>query len=193
MPFLRRPPEGEDIHVLQEEVPFLGKEQVESGEIDLAVVHLGGGKVGVQRKDTRERRGEVVEDIEGRFHAGIGSVRLEVPGAGRHDRRHDVEPPALLQPREPGDGAGGAGVDLPVEGHPGDLFLVALDASLDRESQSGLFGSKFNVLKGIAISVAQPSESMLDAACQMPSQSRLTRVAVSNTASVRTPLAFTWN
>ena len=40
----------------------------------------------------------------------------------------------MLQARETGDGSGDAGVDLPVVGYPGDILLIALDASLYGEA-----------------------------------------------------------
>ena len=134
MPFLRRAAKSENIDVLKEEVPLLWKEQVEAGEIDLAIIDFGGRKVGVQREDAGERRRNVVEDIEGRFEARVVDVRLVVPGPRCHDRRHDIEPAALLQSRQPGNRSGGGGTDLPVVGHPGDVLLVARDASLEGEA-----------------------------------------------------------
>ena len=41
-------PELKDVGVAQKEVPFLREEEVETGELHLAVVHLGGREIGVQ-------------------------------------------------------------------------------------------------------------------------------------------------
>ena len=57
--------------------------------------------------------------------------------------------------------------------------------------QSGLSGSKFSVLNGMANSATQPASSIRVSACQMPSQSAFTSVGVSNTASSRLPFGFT--
>jgi len=47
---LIEPAELKDIHVLQKEVAALGKKQAETREVDLAIVHLCRGKVGVDRE-----------------------------------------------------------------------------------------------------------------------------------------------
>ena len=59
--------------------------------------------------------------------------------------------------------------------------------------QSGLFGLKFSVLKGMTISAVQPCSSITASACQIPSQSSFTFVARSNNPSRRTPFGLSWN
>ena len=53
-----------DAGVLQEEGPFLGKEQVEAGEVDLLFVHFHLSEVGIKRRIQRKRRRQAVFHIQ---------------------------------------------------------------------------------------------------------------------------------
>jgi hypothetical protein len=69
--------ELEDARVLQEEVALLGEEQREARQVDLALIDLGLGEVGVHG----ERRGEPVVSVE-RVEARL-AVRSSSPSSPR--------------------------------------------------------------------------------------------------------------
>ncbi len=74
-------PHGEEAGVLEEERPLLRKEQVEAVEVDLLLVHLHLGEVGVVGRIERQARRDAVLEVraEVRVRAGgLISVRYHV-------------------------------------------------------------------------------------------------------------------
>ena len=63
----RQPVHREIRRVLQEELPLFREEQREARQVDLRVVDLGFGEVGVQRQAQREPGREFVEQVEARL------------------------------------------------------------------------------------------------------------------------------
>ena len=91
----------------EEEVPFLGEEQAEAGEVDLLLVRLHLGEVGLPGQVEGQRGGKSVLEVE----AGVegvftGQVRGEIPpraaqqvGDDRH-RRPAAKPAQALEHRQ---------------------------------------------------------------------------------------------
>ena len=135
--------ESEERRVLREERALLRKEKREAAEVDLTLVDLGVGEVGVDRERGGERRRDVPDEIE----AGI---KLEALFAGRrigvaHEARvrFHIEAATLTQAgdaaefanigqRERALGAGKTG--------PAHRLLFAADGASDVEAPRGVGG-----------------------------------------------------
>ena len=93
--------------VLQEEVALLGEEEREARQVDLLLVHLDLGEVGVQREVQVEARRHAVFDVEAVL-VEPGPVQASgygvLPAAGQHVRRQ----PQIQAPVDPADAAQGA-------------------------------------------------------------------------------------
>ena len=108
--------EGEDIGILQEEIPFFGKEQGEATQIDLPVIHFGGGEIRIKGQCARQGRRELVAYIQRRLQHQIGVIQDEILSASHRERRDDIEPHALLQSFESMQHACRPGIELAVIG-----------------------------------------------------------------------------
>ena len=85
IPFLSKITEGENVDVLEKEIPFLREKSRKSAQIDLPIIDFRRRKISVERQDARERGREVVEDIQRR-------IRLTC----RFPTLHNLELPATL-------------------------------------------------------------------------------------------------
>src|SRR4030095_8185236 len=79
-PILRETTALEDTRVLEEKRPLLGKKEREAREVDLAIVDLGGGEIGIERERGSRRVGELVEYVERRLPLGALRVRRAPAG-----------------------------------------------------------------------------------------------------------------
>ena len=141
--------ELEDVGVLQEEVALLGEEQPEPGEVDLPVVDLGRGEVGVDRKRCIEQRRDLVEDIERGLPIEPRSApSIEVVVFDDAQRRHDIQPAALLQAFETRDRARDARVELAVARDPAQGLVIALNRALEVHSPGVVGGIERQRLEG---------------------------------------------
>ena len=122
---------GEVAGVLEEEGPLLGEEEVEPGEVDLLVVHLHLGEVGVVGEVHVEARG----DADLGVHAEIG-VRLHldfggVVAAGRSERvGRDLEVPGAAEFQPVQFARRGEPVEVVDPRHRRPVVLLALAADV---------------------------------------------------------------
>ena len=129
----------------QEELALLGKEQGKAGEVDLPIVGLRLGKVGVHGQDGGEVGRDVLGDVQAGFPLAVvlffapGGVGPELPAF------------ALLQSLEAGEqaclGEVGDPHVLPRRG-PAVLLLLPLDLSLDVQAPGGLSRLEAEGLEG---------------------------------------------
>ena len=87
---LTRVADREEAGVLEEERPLLGEEQIEAIEIDLLVVDLDLGEVGVDRAVERQARRDVVLDVAAGVVVVLGVDRLDagLRGVAEHVGNH---------------------------------------------------------------------------------------------------------
>ena len=86
----------EDAGILQEERPFLGKEDGETREIDLPCIHFRLAEVGVRGDGQLETRGDVVEHVQSRLSGDRVAAGVRTRPEPR-DERADIEAGALRQ------------------------------------------------------------------------------------------------
>src|SRR5690606_21956245 len=124
--------ELEDVGVAGEEVPALREEQIETGQVDLAVVHLGGGKIRVDGERRIELWRHLVEEVELRLHRLLAvPLCAEAPLLPHHEVGDHVEADTLPHSDHAGGGTGNARIHLTIAGDPGDGFIIAADGAAE--------------------------------------------------------------
>ena len=90
--------EVEDAGVLEKELPLLGKEEREAGEVDAQVVHLDLGEVGVVGEVERERSSHAPLEVEAGVGVGRRSAAARAASAGPTAAGPSAEPRAPSDP-----------------------------------------------------------------------------------------------
>ena len=70
-------PKLEDAGVFQEELPFLGKKETESSQVDLLIVGFHLGKIGVQRQIQRQLGTDSIFDVKAHLGFEIDVISFQ--------------------------------------------------------------------------------------------------------------------
>ena len=160
--------EFEDVGVLEKERPLLREEQVESRQVHLPGVDLGGGEVGIQCQRGIQRGSDLVEQIQRGPRSGriardaarilardcarnfvrvfVGAV--EVPAPIQGNRGHDIQPEPLFQAGKAGGDADDARIVGAITGNPGDFLPLSAHRTGEVDSPRVVVRIEGNRLQG---------------------------------------------
>src|SRR5690606_37381987 len=108
--------------------------QVEAAEIDLAVVHLGGGEIRVDGQRGIQGWRQSIEGIKRWFQRTVRVTTDMVLAPVDGDTGHDIQTHALVQTSQPGDLAGDTGIIGTVVGNPGHFLAASTDGTTKVEA-----------------------------------------------------------
>src|SRR5688572_19823554 len=91
---------GEEVRVLEEEVPFLGKEERKPRQIHLAFIHLRLCEVCIDGQRAGQRRCNAVKKIKSRFEIEVVPATVRFPAVSRDEKRFNLKAHSLVNVRE---------------------------------------------------------------------------------------------